>query len=691
MLLVAFLVFFSVKLIPAPQTNPTVERDTQKAVKPNAVEPDLLEGTTGPFNKTLTYANEDAKKLLVKLYDRLDVAQKGVVEIYPSVLPAMLVAPTETTEAVNAQGNYAVSYIMRHTPDCYGEAAKVVRDNGTKMLEIKSILNKHTSDLHVDTAITDGFITYLMTKKLDITSWLERRFGLEQAIYLLSTNAAVLDAYETTLGQAGLNGVLYSLQGYAGSGMSKYRNIAEISCAVPGGLPLFFELQSNPTKRDEYIAKYGKTGGITVLSQFSKKLWEDLITSVEKYGESALVIMAVLSENPDFKSLLDKVKSSDVTHTISDVIHVLMGAMQADGLDAPRKMMVERTMRQIQDGNWNDIPEDYLTKDTSLIWSLLPGKDAFHLVKLLMHGYSPTLIEMTSGAWDAMNLVKFVVSVGSGVVDCTSGVSSAMGDQSFTGLAKALGVVAQDALSGVLSRVMESLSEPRNYTRLAVSAGYFAYDAVLRYAPFEIPNRAELLELNQKFFAETAQGMLVDLLTELGATALWRPEFDHKDLVIPEPDMAELGKLDSAGKMVLELKRMDARVKNAVMELLSSQEQRKRLLKMLGMFNEPEEKKGEVGPQHLPQTPSQPKSEHKNWDEEDMSYTEPIGYFVSADGKKRPMQLNSMRQIKNGEYTIRSTGKHIVVDSANFESLVHDPSFTIMCLDQIVEIAVNQH
>ncbi|MGE0434669.1 MAG: hypothetical protein AB7S36_20610, partial [Planctomycetota bacterium] len=499
-----------------------------------------------------------------------------------------------------------------------------------------------------------------------------------------------------------LRAALLSLTGYARSNDHDSQLVADIAMKLPGGLPLFVECKGVAATRDRFFLNYAERGGAALITQYDRSLWPELVSAAGQYGDPVMVPLATLVEEKQLHSTLRKVQRGNTGHTIVELLTALAKAMHDDGGPGAKTLkLVMRTLQQATDNHWEDIPDDYLSRQYNWIWDVLPGRDAFRLARMVLHGYSPTLFEAANGAWDAVNVVTFTYTAGGSLIDCTRNVGAAFGAQSFGALAEALGVIGRDAAGNVLRRLVDAVSQPRNYIRLALTAGYFAYDTFLTYAPMEIPNRARLLEINQKYLTATVRGMLMDVIKDVGIQALiMRPEFDHRGLQLSVPgEPADLGALSKADRIALELAKLDVNVKNAFIQLLDESERRRSFMKLLGLGQEMLPGGGNPFSPDGPGVPAKPEYDPLDPDNqgEDMSgkpgdESEPIAWAV-IDDERVALHAPRFRNVASEAHVSPITGRRIDVpsDVAAWEKMVHnDPAFVAFCLEQIANLATSR-
>lgn len=666
-------------------------------------------------------AKRDPKRAddLFYCFTRMGDRQAALVEKYPHALPILATTPATATRVIEKFGESAVDMMLRFTPDSYGEIARLLDNEGERVFRVRDLIANSAAELaSARQDVVDSFLALYFIDHGDISRWMEQRLGLEQAMFVLSNNLGYLHELRADRGTPAVRAALMAVMGYADSGSDLHRDIAEICFTVPGALPLFVETQHIAGVRDRFLANYARRGGVNLIAGgFDKDLWAELLKAIDADGETLLVPLAVLVENGALHKLLEMLNGRKIDgYGMLEALRAVMHAMNDDGgPTASSFRMVERTLAMMLNNHWADVPDDYLSREVLWVWDVLPGRDAFRLVRMMMNGYSPTLFEAGNGAWDAANVVAFVYSAGTAVVDCTRGVAQAMGEQSFSALARAIGIVAKNAVGHVFERLIQSISQPRNYIRLALVAGYFAYDTFLTYAPMEIPNRARLLEINQKYLTPSMRGMMIDVAKEVGLNAfVWRPEFDHKDWQFAVPP-ADLNQLSEAQRIAFELARMDARIKQAFVDMLEATDRRRKFLKMLGLaqgFGGEEDKMDDIlppAPNARPTDPNAPPTAPPSSrpptppnfpdESEDMSRprggdawawdgSEPVAYVV-VDGRRIPLTAPRFRNVMPGVRPSKITGRTVTIprDAASWAEMVrHNPDFVAYCLENIVDL-----
>ena len=679
-------------------------------------------GPIADYLQALAFKDPKKADTLFHVLTRLGTREAALLRHYPQALPILAVSPARAADVIERYGDAAVSLMLRFTPDSYPEIARLLSTDGARVFAVRDALMKAQTDNSIAISagsansatgarqdILENFIAMYFLQYGDISAWLERRVGLEQTTFFMAANLPYMDQVKSRDGEPALRAALLSLTGYARSSDADSRRVADIAMKLPGGLPLFVECSNVAAMRDQFFLNYAERGGAALITHYDRQLWPDLVKAAGEYGDSVMVPLATLIDLPKLHETLKKVANSAVGHTVIELLGAVSKAMVDDGGPTARTFrLVLRTLQQASDGNWNDIPDDYLSRQYSWIWDVLPGRDAFRLARLVLHGYSPTLFEAASGVWDAANVITFAYSAGGALVDCTKSVSAALGTQSWSALAQALGVVAKDAAGNVLARLVDAVSQPRNYIRLAVTAGYFAYDTFLTYAPMEIPMRARLLEINQKYLTTTMRGMLMDVIKDVGIQALiLRPEFDHRGLQLSVPTPADPAALSRADRIALELARLDANVKNAFIQLLDESERRRNFMKMLGLakeqlpgFGDDDNSGNPLGP-GAPVRPKEYDPLDPNNEGEDMSGgpresepissdAEPIAWAVNDNGERIALHSPRFRNVTAEAHVSPITGRRVDVpaDVAGWEKMVHnDPSFIAFCLEQIANLA----
>ena len=238
--------------------------------------------------------------------------------------------------------------------------------------------------------------------------------------------------------------------------------------------------------------------------------------------------------------------------------------------------MARRTLEMMTKDDFDDIPDDYIQRKVSWLWSVLPGRDAFRFIKLIVKGYTPTWGEAINGVADAASTIFFVYSAGSQIIDCTGAVIEAIGDESFGGLAKALGIIGKKTVGIVLQRFISALSNPKNYIRLALVGGYFAYDAFLRHTDMNIPNKAELLEINEKYLSPIVKRELAKLIYTVGNEVA----FGNVNL----SEFEKTGNFTKDQKIQIAVNKLKTGIHKALNKLLTMNEQRRRILRFVFEF-----------------------------------------------------------------------------------------------------------